>query len=396
MSTNFEHLLSKRTQNMRGNAIREILKVVSQPGMISLAGGIPAPESFPLEQLYEINESVLNQYGSESLQYDLTEGFLPLRIALAEYVKSKNIDTTADQIITFNGSQSVLDTIAKILITPGDLVALEAPSYLGAISAFNAYEPRYVAIETDDDGIIPASLDQVLTNHPVKFVYLVTTFQNPTGRTLSHERREKIAEIIKRHNALVVEDDPYGALRYRGEPVPPLFTYAPENTVYSSTLSKVFAPGLRIGFCIAPPVIRQWLTIAKQGADLHTNTYAQALTAEYLSKGYIDEQLPKIIKLYRPRQEAMLSAMEKYLPDDYRWIKPEGGMFIWIEGPDGMDAEQLYWKAIERKIAFVPGKFFYINPQDGLPTMRLNFTKIDEETIDRAIKILGEVIRDNG
>lgn len=396
MSNNFAHLLSQRTQNMQDNAIRNILKVVSQPGMISLAGGIPAEESFPLEQMYTLNEIVLNKYGATSLQYDVTEGFAPFREALVTYVASKGITVDPDQFIVFNGSQSVLDTIAKILISPGDTIALESPSYLGAISAFNAYEPNYVSIETDNDGVIPESLDDVLSRHSVKFIYLVTTFQNPTGRTLSIERREAIADIIQKHNALVVEDDPYGALRFRGEPLPPLYTYAPDNVIYASTLSKIFAPGLRLGFCIAPELIRQWLTTAKQGGDLHSNTYAQALAAEYITSGYIDEQVPHIISLYRPRQEAMLNAMKAYLPNTYRWTQPDGGMFIWIEGPDGLDAEDLYWKAVENKVAFVPGKFFYINKGEGLGTMRLNFTKINEDTIDHAIKILGDVIQQYG
>ncbi len=396
MSKNFEHLLSRRTQNMKNNAIRNILKVVSQPGMISLAGGIPAEESFPLEQMYVINEAVLNKYGADALQYDLTEGFTPFRHALVDYVARKGIHVTHDQLMVFNGSQSVLDTIAKILITPGDNVALESPSYLGAISAFNAYEPNYVSIETDENGIVPESLDNLLATNTIKFIYLVTTFQNPTGRTLSLERREAIADIVKKHNALVVEDDPYGALRFRGEPVPPLYTYAPANVIYSSTLSKIFAPGLRLGFCTAPELLRDWLNTAKQGADLHTNTYAQALATEYLTGGYIDEQLPRIIDLYRPRQEAMLNAMDAYLPDTYKWEQPEGGMFIWVEGPNGVDAEDIYWKAVENKVAFVPGKFFYLNDGEGLGTMRLNFTKINEATIENAIKTLGEVIHQYG
>jgi 2-aminoadipate transaminase len=346
--------------------------------------------------MYTLNEIVLNKYGATSLQSDVTEGFAPFREALVTYVASKGITVDPDQFIVFNGSQSVLDTIAKILISPGDTIALESPSYLGAISAFNAYEPNYVSIETDNDGVIPESLDDVLSRHSVKFIYLVTTFQNPTGRTLSIERREAIADIIKKHNALVVEDDPYGALRFRGEPLPPLYTYAPDNVIYASTLSKIFAPGLRLGFCIAPKLIRQWLTTAKQGGDLHSNTYAQALAAEYITSGYIDEQVPRIISLYRPRQEAMLNAMKAYLPDTYTWTQPDGGMFIWVEGPAGLDAEDLYWKAVENKVAFVPGKFFYINKGEGLGTMRLNFTKIDEDTIDNAIKILGDVIHQYG
>ncbi|MCY4537318.1 MAG: PLP-dependent aminotransferase family protein [Chloroflexi bacterium] len=392
MSKKFQKLLSQRTLSMQSNAIREILAVVSQPGMISLAGGIPAPQSFPLEDLYRINETVLDRYGAAALQYDLTEGFTPFREALVDYLADKQVRSNAEDILVFNGSQSVLDTLAKVLISPGDLVALESPSYLGAITAFNAYEPRYVNIETDDEGIIPESLVDVLETRSVKFIYLVSTFQNPTGRTLSESRRREVAEIVKRFEALVIEDDPYSDLRYRGEPVAPFFAFAPENTVYVSTVSKVFAPGLRLGFCIAPKAIHHWMRIAKQGADLHSNTYAQALATEYIRGGYLDRQLPKIIDLYRPRQEAMLAAMDQFMPKDYRWTKPEGGMFIWIDGPDGLDAEEIYWKAVDQKVAFVPGKYFFIDQDAGLGTMRLNFTMSDESTIGRAIEILARVI----
>ncbi len=389
----FQDFLSQRTLSMRRNQIREILKVVSQPGMISLAGGIPAPETFPIENLYRINEAVLDRYGAAALQYDLTEGFTPFREALASYLKLKAINVSADEILVFNGSQNVLDTLGKILITPGDIIALETPSYLGAISAFSAYEPNYVSIATDDEGIQPDALAETLDRQQVKFIYLVTTFQNPTGRTLSPARRRQVAEIVKERGALVIEDDPYSDLRYRGEAVAPFYTYAPENTVYLSTLSKVFAPGLRLGFCVAPPLIHEWLYTAKQGADLHSNTYAQALASEYICSGAIYGQVPKIIELYRPRQEAMLAAMEAHFPGSYSWTEPDGGMFIWVEGPAGVDAEALYWKAVEEKVAFVPGKFFYINPEDGLPTMRLNFTRADEAGIRTAIAALGRVMR---
>ena len=396
MSHKLEKLLSQRTLSMKRNQIREILKVVSQPGMVSLAGGIPAPESFPIEDLYRINEAVLDRYGATALQYDVTEGFAPFRAALAGYLENKGIAASAEQLLVFNGSQSVLDTLGKILITPGDIIALESPSYLGAISAFSAYEPQYVTIETDDDGIVPESLEAVLEAQTVKFIYLVTTFQNPTGRTLSVSRRKQVAEIIQAKGALVIEDDPYSDLRYRGDAVPPLYSFAPEYTVYVSTVSKIFAPGLRLGFCLAPDVIREWLYTAKQGADLHSNTYAQALATEYICGGYIERQVPKIIELYRPRQEAMLAAMEAHFPSVYHWMKPEGGMFVWVEGPDGVDGEALYWKAVERGVAFVPGKYFYINHNDGLPTMRLNFTRADEATIKKAIVTLGEVMREFG
>ncbi len=389
----YEKLLAERTKMMGANAIREILKVVSQPGMVSLAGGIPAPESFPMEIIGELTKRVFEKYSSAAFQYDLTEGFGPLREVLPDYLKKKGISAASDEILVFSGSQGVLDALGKVLISKGDKVAVEAPTYLGAISAFNPYEPEYVRMDTDDDGLVPESLEKVLLSEKLKFIYLVPTFQNPTGRTISLDRRKKIADMIRKYNALLVEDDPYSALRYRGDELPPIKVFAPENVVYVSTLSKVFAPGLRIGFNVAPEMIRKWLVFAKQGVDLHTSTFNQALATEYLSGGYLDMHLPEILKIYKPKQEAMLLALEKYFPDTFKWSKPDGGMFLWAEGPQGLDMEKVYWKAVQEKTAFVPGKFFYTGNGEGIETMRLNYTMADEEAIDRAVKTLSEVIR---
>ena len=387
----YDNLLADRTCTMDVNVIREILKVVSQPGMVSLAGGIPAPESFPMEIMRELTAKVIDKYGSMAFQYDPTEGFGPLREILADYLEQKGIKSSKEEILVASGSQGVLDAIGKVLISKGDKVAVEAPTYLGALQAFTPYEPVYERLDTDDDGLIPESLEGVLDRNRIKFIYLVPTFQNPTGRTIPLERRKDIAAIVKKHNALLIEDDPYGSLRYRGQTVPTIKSLAPDNVVYISTLSKVFAPGLRIGFCAAPEQIRKWLVIVKQGTDLHSSTFNQALAAEYIASGYLTEHLPKIINLYRPKQEAMMSALDKYFPHNFNCSRPEGGMFIWAEGPPGLDMEKLYWKAVEKMVAFVPGKYFYTEPGEGLETMRLNFTMTDEETIDRSIKILAEV-----
>jgi 2-aminoadipate transaminase len=228
----------------------------------------------------------------------------------------------------------------------------------------------------------------------IKLIYLVPTFQNPTGRTIPLERRKAVAEIIKRHDALLIEDDPYSSLRYKGTDLDSIKTFAPENVIYMSTLSKVFAPGLRVGFCVAPEWVRRWLVLVKQGTDLHTSTFDQALAAEYISGKHLERHLPKIIELYRPKQQAMLCALDRYFPRDFRWSKPEGGMFIWVEGPFGLDMDRVFRRAIEKKVAFVPGKFFYASPGMGQETMRLNFTMIDETTIDRSIQTLSEVIRE--
>jgi len=391
----FENLLAQRTRKMGASAIREILKVVSLPGVISLAGGIPAPESFPMEIISELTARVIDKYASTAFQYDLTEGFTPLRKALAEHLQKKGIHATPDDVIVTTGSQGLLEAIGKILISRGDRVAVEAPTYLGAIQAFNSYEPDYIRLDMDDDGLIPDSLEEVLQTGGVKFVYIVPTFQNPSGRTTTLERREKIAEIIRKYNALLVEDDPYSDLRYRGKPLQAIQTLIPENVVYTSTFSKIFAPGLRIGFCVAPALIKKWLVLAKQGIDLHTSTFNQALAAEYLSGGYLERHLPKILSLYKPRQEAMLEAMDKYFPSSFKWSKPEGGMFIWAEGPRGLDMECVYVKSVERKAAFVPGKFFFAHSGDGLETMRLNYTMTNEENIDRAIEIISGVIKED-
>jgi 2-aminoadipate transaminase len=249
-----------------------------------------------------------------------------------------------------------------------------------------------VEIETDDAGLRPESLDRILASEPVKFVYAVPTFQNPTGRTLSLARRQQVAEILKRHNALLVEDDPYSDLRYVGQAVSTIKSLAPDNVVYITTLSKTFSPGMRIGICVAPGALHQWLVIARQGVDLHTNTLGQALASEYIAGGYLEKQVPKIVELYRPRREAMLAALERHMPEDFTWTTPDGGMFIWIVGPKGLNAEQLYARAVDRGVAFVPGRFFFVNDGDGLNTFRMNFTAANPETIGHAVALEADAI----
>jgi 2-aminoadipate transaminase len=386
-------LLASRTKTMGVNAIREILKVVSRPGMISLAGGIPAPESFPVDLMGRLYRAVMDKYGAGALQYDPTEGFGPLREALVDYLARFHVRADARQILIASGSQGVLDALGMVLISKGDRVAVESPTYIGALQAFGPYEPRYVTIATDEEGLIPESLESALRQEKIKFIYLVPTFQNPTGRTLSLERRKAVADLIQRYGALLVEDDPYSALRYRGDSLPSIKSLAWDHVVYVGTLSKVLAPGLRIGFCVAPELLRKWLVIVKQGIDLHTSTLAQALAAEYLAEGHLQTHLPKILALYRPRQEALLAAMEHYFPAIFRWSRPQGGMFVWAQGPEGMDMADVYDKAVARNVAFVPGQYFYARPGQGRETLRLNFTMADEVTLTRAVAILAEVLK---
>jgi 2-aminoadipate transaminase len=387
------HWLAPRMDHLGTNAIREILKVVNQPGMISLAGGIPAPESFPLDLIEKLTHQALELFGAGALQYDTTEGFGPLREALAVYLNAQGIDTAANQILIGSGSQGVLDAVGKVCIGRGDAVAVEAPTYLGALQAFSPYGPRYLSLATDDGGVLPQALETLLGRHRIKLIYLVPTFQNPTGRTLSLARRQAIAELIQAHDVLLVEDDPYSALRYRGTPLPPIKTFAPDHVAYISTLSKVFAPGLRIGFVVAPPRLRSALVKVKQGVDLHTATLSQALAAIYLDGGHLKEHLPHILGLYRPRQTAMLNALARHFPAYFTWSRPEGGMFVWAEGPDSLDMEAVYRQVVERGTAFVPGKYFYTEPGQGNATMRLNFTMAKPVEIETAIGVLAEVIK---
>ncbi|MCP3996053.1 MAG: PLP-dependent aminotransferase family protein [bacterium] len=386
--------LAARTANMNVSAIREILKVVSRPGVVSLAGGIPSPDSFPIDVIESLVPRVLERFGSGALQYDLTEGFPPLREALCGLLEEAGVAASPDDVLIASGSQGVLDGIGKILIDPGDLIAVEAPTYLGAIQAFSPYQPSYVEIATDDDGVIPSALDDALSSNYVKLVYLVPTFQNPTGRTVPLDRRRQIAEIVQRHGVLLLEDDPYGALRFRGEAVPPIASLAPDHVIYMSTLSKVFAPGLRIGYSVAPQPLRDWLVIAKQGVDLHTSTFNQALAAEYIAGGFLSQQVPRIIDIYRPKQEQMMRALAADFPEGFTWSRPDGGMFVWVEGPEGIDIDAVYERSVDTGAAFVPGKYFFTNPQRGLETMRLNFTTAEPEDLSRAIGIIGSAIDD--
>jgi 2-aminoadipate transaminase len=385
-------LLADRTHTMGVNIIREILKVVSQPGMISLAGGIPAPESFPHQIMMQLFKNVMEKNGTAAMQYGPTEGFGPLREALVDHLSLLGVQAESKEILVASGSQGVLDAIGMVLINKGDRVAVEAPTYLGALQAFKPYEPLFANIEMDDGGVIPEALEELLVHDKIKFIYLVPTFQNPTGRTLTLDRRKAIARIIQQHDVLLVEDDPYSSLRYRGKHLPPIKSMAPEHVIYISTLSKVFAPGLRIGFFVAPKVLRKWLVVVKQGIDLHTSTLGQALAFEYINGGYLKDHLPKIVAYYQPRQEAMLTAMTRCFPDGFNWSKPEGGMFIWVQGICGMNMIHIYQKAVEKKVAFVPGTYFYAQSGQGLETLRLNFTMTDEHTLSKGIEILGEVL----
>jgi len=390
---NFNQLKSKGIKKIEKSAIVEILRVINQPGMISLAGGLPAPETFPQKIIEKLASLVIKKYNSLAFQYGQTEGLKPLREALVDFLAEKGIKTSFENIGIVSGSQQFLDLVAKVFINPGDYIAVEAPTYIGAVDAFSPYQPKFLEVKTDGEGIIPSDLEKKLKQKKVKFLYLIPTFQNPTGRTMSEKRRKELAAVIQKFNLLTIEDDPYGSLRYQGEAKKPLQVFAPHQVVYLSTFSKILSPGLRIGFYTGPKEVFRLINVAKQTADLHTNSFSQLIAAEYLLTGDFNHHLPNIIAIYKKRQQAMLNALDQYFPKNFAWTKPEGGMFIWLEGPKNFDSLKTYWQAVKNNVAYVPGQYFFVKPNQGKNTLRLNFTNVSEEKIIKAIKKLAEVIK---
>ena len=388
-------LFAQRTKRMKENVLREILKAAASADAVSLAGGIPAPESFPVDIIAGLTEIVLKKYGTAALQYGPSEGFPPLRQAIAQFLATKGLAVSPRDILVTSGSQGALDAVGKILINKGDKVAVESPTYLGALHAFNPYEPEYLSLETDEEGPTPDSMVRLITRHHVKFIYLVPTFQNPTGRSISLGRRQEIAAIIRRYNILLLEDDPYSDLRYKGETIPSMRQFAPDYVIYLGTLSKILAPGLRVGYCIVPERVKKWMIIAKQGIDLHTSSLSQAICAEYLQGGFYEAHLPRILEIYGPRLDSMLGALNDYFPTAFSWSTPQGGMFVWAQGPPGTDMEQVGMEAVKENIYIVPGKYFHISPDKGRESMRLNFTMQNEQNIRHAIHVLSKIVRKN-
>lgn len=384
--------LAARTVRMQVSAIREILKVTQGSDVISLAGGLPAPEAFPVDIVRAICNRVLEENPVAALQYGPSEGHDALRQTLVEYAGRLGIEASLEEVLVFTGSQQVLDLLGKVFVDIGDKVVVESPTYLGALQSLSAYQPEYVLWPTDDEGAIPEALEEILRRNRVKLIYLVPNFQNPTGRTLGLERRRSIARILAQHEAVLVEDDPYGRLRYGGADVPSIKSLAPDNVIYLSSFSKVLSPGFRLGWVVAPREICRWLVVAKQGADLHTSALSQAIAAEFVAGGYLEAHLPVILGLYRRRLAAILGALQSHWDGWATWTRPEGGMFVWATLPGNMDTEEVYWKAIERKVAFVPGKFFHVDGS-GKNTMRLNFSNTDEDKLVDAVERLTRTVR---
>lgn len=386
--------LARRTLNLKASEIRELLKITERPEVISFAGGLPAPELFPIEAIKRVSQIVLDEMGGQALQYSTTEGYAPLRKWIADRMKRCGVHLDADNIQITNGSQQGLDLTGKLFLDEGDVVLCESPTYLAAISAFRAYGCSFVEVATDDEGMdIEALEDALKKNDKVKLIYVIPDFQNPTGRTWNLQRRKDVARLAARFNVAVLEDNPYGELRFEGERLPAIKSFDEQGCVlYTGTFSKTFCPAYRIGWVAGDKEIIQKYTLAKQGTDLQSNTLAQMEIATYLKLYDIDLHIAKILEVYKRRRDLILKTMEEEFPDSVTFTRPQGGLFAWVRLPEGVDARAVLVKSLEQNVAFVPGGAFFPNG-GGENTFRVNFSNMPEERIVEGMKRLGNVLR---
>jgi 2-aminoadipate transaminase len=389
-------MYSERMGNVKSSAIRDILKLMARPGMISFAGGLPAPELFPVKEIAASADAVLKKYGAAALQYSVTEGILPLREKIVGMLGPDNRQLTVENVIITHGSQQALDLLSKVFIDNGSPVFTENPTYLGALQSFQLFQATVLAIPSDSSGINTSLLREQLKREKPRFVYLMPNFQNPTGLSYPLERRKELAALAREYDVIIIEDDPYSALRFEGERMPSIFSLAEgRNVVYLSTFSKTIAPGLRVAYVAGDADLLKKLVIAKQGTDLQTNTLGQYIVNEYLESGNYQKHIDTVTQTYRERRDVMLAALENHFPGSVSWNKPSGGMFFWVRLPDGSDAGAILNKCIEHNVAFVPGIEFYPDGS-GKNTMRLNFTNATSADIEQGIKRLGEVLKESG
>ncbi len=402
MQTPWDHRYAQRMHRMKASAIRELLKLVEDPEIISFAGGLPAPEVFPIKEFQAACNKVLVENGAMALQYGSTEGYTPLREMIARHSSRIGIEITAENVLITSGSQQALDLIGKVFINHGDRLCVESPTYLGALQAWSPYGAEYVTVRTDDDGMIPEDIEQALRTGP-KFIYVLPNFQNPMGVSLSLERRNYLVGIADRYGVPIVEDDPYGQLRFEGEDLPPVEVidarmrvqngHYTGNVIYMSTFSKILAPGLRLAWVIAPPEVIRKLTIVKQGTDLHTATFNQVVAYEVGRGGFLDEHVKVIRAVYRERRDAMLESLEENMPEGVSWTHPHGGLFLWVKLPEGCNSTEMFPAAVKNKVAYVPGESFHPNG-GGFNTMRLNFSYCNPEKINEGIARLGVMFKE--
>jgi 2-aminoadipate transaminase len=387
---------------MRRSEIRELLKLTEQPGMISFGGGLPAPEVFPVKAFQEACARVLRDQGAQALQYGATEGYRPLREMIVRHTCRYGVTVTADNILITSGSQQALDLIGKVFINQGDHILVEKPTYLAAIQAWNTFQAQYTPVPIDDDGMIPEALEAALRGGP-KFIYALPNFQNPTGVTLSIERRRALVRLADHYGVPILEDDPYGQLRYEGEHLPSIVSVDSEyrsgngkpysgNVMYMSTFSKTLAPGLRLGWITGPVDVIDRLIQAKQGTDLHTSTFNQIVAYEVAHGGFLDEHVKTIRRVYRERRDAMLAAMEASFPEGVTWTRPQGGLFLWVRFPEGLDAVDVLRESVKEGVAFLAGAPFFPDHTNA-NTARFNFSNADPDKIRDGVARIGAVLK---
>jgi len=385
-----DHVISARARKITSSAIREILKVTERPEVTSFAGGLPSPATFPVDRIQAACNAILSADPKAALQYGPTEGYLPLREWIAARCAASGANVSPEHVLVTTGSQQALDLIAKVLVEKDRDLLVETPTYLGALQAFSLFEPNFVSVPCDDDGPLIRELTAA-SARPTSGFYLLPNFQNPSGRRIALARRQEISAAAADRNLLLIEDDPYGELSYAGDRMPSLLSMNPPGVVYTGSFSKVLAPGLRVGFAVAPPAIFRKLVQAKQAADLHTPSFTQRIVYEVIKDGFLEQHIPTIRKLYGDQCQAMLAALAHYFPKEAHYNVPQGGMFIWVTLPKHIDCTKLLDKAIARHVAFVPGApFFSGTPQHN--TLRLSFVTVPVERIQQGIKILGELI----
>ena len=406
MSTAWTSRYAQRAKNVKSSAIRELLKITQNPAIISFAGGLPAPDVFPAERFREACVKVLDNQASLALQYGATEGYEPLREMIARHTARYGVKARPENVMITSGSQQALDLIGKLMINSGDRVLVEAPTYLGALQAFNVYGAEYVCVPCDNDGLRTDLLEAPLRSGP-KFMYVLPNFQNPGGTTLAEGRRHELVMLADRYGIPIIEDDPYGQLRYEGEHLTPLIVldrqnmrrdngYSMGNVIYLSTFSKTLAPGLRLGWIVAPPEVITKLVQLKQGADLHTSTFTQIVAYEVARDNFLDEHIKLIRRVYGERRDVMLRALEENFPPEVTWTRPQGGLFLWVSLPAGMDCHQLFEAALKENVAFVPGDSFYAAngyADEGRRHFRLNFSNAKPEQIREGIRRLSVAIK---
>jgi 2-aminoadipate transaminase len=383
----FSTYFARRVTGMKPSALREILKLTQKSNVVSFAGGLPAPNLFPKERIAQAAQKVIRDQPGQAFQYGTTEGYAPLREWVAEGLK-----VAAEQVQIVSGSQQGLDMVAKIFLDPADKIVVAEPTYLGALRTFDVYEAQYLSVVCDDEGMLPESLETALKQKP-KLIYVIPNFDNPTGISMSLERRQKLVELARKHGVPIYEDNPYGELRFEGVDIPNLFELAPDVVIYGGTFSKTMVPGFRLGWIVAAPEVIRACVMAKQAADLHTATFTQMIAYEVTRDNFMDSQLKNIRSYYQQQRNLMIDAIEKNFPEDVHFTRPKGGMFLWVTLPKGNNTLELLKEAVNRGVAYVPGEPFYANG-GGLNTLRLSYSIATAEQVEKGMASLGALLRE--